>query len=789
VDPSPDSGGSRPPRLEVDPWVVRERAVDVGDEGRLAVSETIFSLANGYLGLRGTLDEGRPCQVRGTYLAGVFEHYPLSYPESSHGDPTEGQALISVPDGGVIRLLADGAALDVEGVEPIEHERALDLRAGTVDRRVVWTLPSGTRLEVSSRRLVSLRERSVCAIRHEVRAVGGPAHVVLRSDLAALIGRPSVTKGDPRVAAALGDPYDVVHEQASATGGAIVVRTHRSEITVASAVDHVVRGATAVGAEAEDGVVRTTVTADLDDGDAVVLVKVLGYAWARDGDPGDVLDLARAAVVSGTDRGWDGILADHREVLDDFWDRADVEVDGDPELQQALRYCLFQLLGSAALIGDAPLGAKGLTGLGYDGHTFWDIEGFVVPALNLLRPDAAARLLRWRAGTLDAARQRAEVIDLQGATFAWRTIDGHECSPYWPASTAAMHVNADICRAFWLHRNVTGADQADLGLSEILVETARLWMSMAHWDRHGGMHLYGMTGPDEYTGVVDDNVFTNLMARRNLAWAAEAVEAEPDLATAMDVSPEELGTWRAAIDAIHVCWDEDLGVHPMNQGFTTYREWRFEEEADAYPLQENHHYAKIYRRQVLKQADLVQALWWCRDDFTDEQVAADLDYYEQRTVRDSSLSAGVQAVVCARAGHPDLALRYLRECSMVDLRDVQGDTGDGLHLAAVAGAWLALVAGFGGLREDLDELHLAPVLPGTLHRTSFHVTWRGRLLRVETTADGTTITLRRGEGPLTVVVDGEPLEVHADRPATAPLRPPAPLRPEPTQPHGREPSV
>jgi alpha,alpha-trehalose phosphorylase len=230
-------------------------------------------------------------------------------------------------------------------------------------------------------------------------------------------------------------------------------------------------------------------------------------------------------------------------------------------------------------------------------------------------------------------------------------------------------------------------------------------------------------------------------------------------------------------------------VHPMNDNFTAYREWRFDDHRDAYPLQEHHHYAKIYRRQVLKQADLVQALWWCRDDFTDEEMARDLDYYEARTVRDSSLSAAVQAVVCAQAGHPDLALRYLREAAMVDLRDVQGDTDDGLHLAAVAGAWLALAAGLGGLREDHEHLELAPVLPAALERTAYRVTWRGQLLRIETTREGTTVSVLRGDRPVTVVVDGSPVQVTTAEPARLPLRAPTPLLGEPTQPVGRAPST
>jgi trehalose/maltose hydrolase-like predicted phosphorylase len=344
-------------------------------------------------------------------------------------------------------------------------------------------------------------------------------------------------------------------------------------------------------------------------------------------------------------------------------------------------------------------------------------------------------------------------------------------------------------RAFWLHRNATGASVPDHRLGEVLVETARLWMSMGHRDARGGWHLLGMTGPDEYTGVVDDNVFTNLMARRNLRWAADVVEREPELVTGLGVGTREVDAWRDAAASVHVPWDEDRRVHPMNESFTTYREWRFADHRDSYPLQEHHHYAKIYRRQVLKQADLVQALWWCQEDFTEEEVARDLDYYEARTVRDSSLSAAVQAVVCARAGHLELALRYLREAALVDLRDVQGDTDDGLHLAAVAGAWLALVAGLGGLREDRAELELAPRLPRALSRTAYHVTWRGCLLRVETTREGTTLTLLEGEGPVPVVVDGAAVEVAAGRPVHRPLVRPSPLLPEPRQPVGREPST
>jgi trehalose/maltose hydrolase-like predicted phosphorylase len=772
------------PALDTDPWLVREAHVDVG---ALGVSESVFSLSNGYLGVRGTLDEVEPFAMRGTHLAGVHERHPLSYPEGGYGHPEEGQAMLTVAEGTPMRLLVDGIPLDVREVGPEVHERTLDLRAGTLDRRVCWTTPSGTAMELRTRRIVSLVERAVVAVRFEVRALDGPAHVVVRSELAAGEVTPTgVDNDDPRVGKALDHASEPEFQVQGDSGGTLASRTKESRIGLAVAVEHEVDGGR-VGTHADPDHLVTTVGADLSAGEGLTIVKVVGYAWSYDAAADSLVAQASAAVHSALDLGWDGLVAGQRGVLDEVWATADVEVDGDPELQQALRFAVFQLTCAAACISGAPVGAKGLTGPGYSGHTFWDVEGFVLPALALLRPDSAARLLRWRSSTLEHARERARTLGLAGAAFAWRTISGGETSAYWPASTAAMHVNADIARAFWLYCDVTGAELDSVGGLEVLVGTARLWMSLGHEDASGDWHLFGMTGPDEYTGVVDDNVFTNLMARRNLRRAADACAHLPARASELGVDHSESASWRAAADAVHVPWDEALRVHPANDNFTAYPEWPFEDERDSYPVQEHHHYFAFYRRQVLKQADLVQALWWCRDDFTDEEVARDLDYYEARTVRDSSLSAAVQSVVCAQAQHADLALRYLRECALVDLRDVQGDTGKGLHLAAVAGSWLAVVAGLGGLREDHEELEIAPLLPSALSRTAYHVTWRGRLLRVETTREGTTITLLRGEGPVTVVVDGASMQVRADRPARAPLRAPTPLLDEPTQPAGREP--
>ncbi|WP_081608593.1 glycoside hydrolase family 65 protein [Crystallibacter crystallopoietes] len=768
--------------LTTHPWQVRESSLDADS---LGLGESVFALANGYVGLRGTLDEGQPSAARGVFLAGVYEYHPLSYPEGGYGHPEHGQAMIGVADGTGIRLQVDGVPLDVREAPAGRHERVLDLRAGTLRREFEWTTPRGGRMRLVSTRMVSLAHRATTAIRYEVQALDQPVQIAIRSELTVNCTPPPVDNSDPRVEEALHSPFESCLRGSHQTGGHLVHRTRRSGTCVAAAVEHEILRPEDAQVHTTDGEdqVATSLVAELPPGGTAGFVKYICHAWSREDPPAGLRDQAAAALEAARQLGWEGLAAEQQRVLDNFWQAADVEVDGDPDLQQALRFDLFQLLQASACVNAAPVGAKGLTGYGYSGHTFWDIDSFLVPAMTLLRPEDAARMLRWRSSGLDRARERAQVLGLEGASFPWRTIDGGEASAYWPASTAAAHLNADIARAFGFWADATGRNLEEVGGLDVLVETARVWARMLHRDHKGRCHLYGMTGPDEYTGVVDDNVFTNLMAKRNLDLAADACEANPAAAQRLRVSREEKRHWREAADAMYVPYDHVLGVHPANEGFTTYREWDFEGQQGAYPVQDHAHYAKIYRRQVVKQADLELALWWCSDAFTPEEAARNLDYYERRTVRDSSLSAAAQAVACAHAGHLDLALAYLREAALVDLRDLQQDSQEGLHLASLAGAWLALACGLGGLQTEGGKLQLAPRLPARLERIAFRLQWRGHRLGVETTPAGTTMRLldtgtsgtAADEAELTLSVDGTDYVVAPGRPAKAPLHAAEPL--------------
>jgi alpha,alpha-trehalose phosphorylase len=769
----------------VEPWCLRETELDLDV---LAQCESLFALANGHIGLRGNLDEGEPFGLPGTYLNSFYEMRPLPYAEAGYGFPEDGQTIVNVTNGKIIRLLVNDEPFDVRYGQLQAHERALDLRAGVLRRSVEWRTPAGDSVRIRSTRLVSFVQRSAAAILYEVEPVDRPLRVVVQSELVANETVPPHSP-DPRAAAALESPLE--SEDFGERGARVILvhRTKSSNLRMAAGMDHEVEGPDRTDAIVESfaDLGRLTVAADLRLGDRVAVAKFLAYGWSSQRSLPAIRDQVAAALAEARHTGWDGLIADQRSYLDEFWDRADVELEGDTELQQAVRFGLFHTLQAGARAEQRAIGAKGLTGRGYDGHTFWDSETFVLPVLTYTAPDAAADALRWRHSTLDLAHERARQLGLAGATFPWRTIRGQECSGYWPAGTAAFHINADIAAAVARYQAAADDDEfeRDVGV-ELLVETARLWRSLGHHDPEGSFRIDGVTGPDEYSAIADNNVYTNLLAQQNLYEAAEAVARHPATAGELGVDAEEAAEWRDAARTIVVPWDEALQVHPQSTGFTEHEPWDFANtREDQYPLLLHFPYFDLYRKQVVKQADLVLALHLRGDAFTPEQKANDFDYYEPRTVRDSSLSACTQAVIAAEVGHLELAYDYFGEAALIDLQDLAHNTRDGLHIASLAGTWIAAVAGFGGMRDHGGALTFAPRLPARLERLVFRLMFRRRRLTVEATKSMATYRLLDGE-PLEVAHHGEPITIAVGAPVTRPI-PPAPVRPAPSQPPGREP--
>jgi alpha,alpha-trehalose phosphorylase len=770
----------------VEPWCLRETRLDLD---MMAQTESVFALSNGHLGWRANLDEGEPHALPGTYLNGFYEMRPLPYAEASYGLPESGQTVINVTNGKLIRLFVDDEPFDVRYGELRSHERSLDFRAGALSRQAEWVSPAAGAVRVSSTRLVSFTQRAIAAIRYEVEPLESPMRIALQSELLANEQLPSLG-GDPRLGALLEHPLEQEDQDAQGTAVILVHRTRQSKLRVGAAMDHLIDGPNVhVESRAfpDGGVV--TATAVVKPGQRLRLTKLVAYGWSGTRSLPAVRDQVWAALSGAKQTGWDGLLAEQREYLDDFWHRADVEIDGDAEVQQAVRFGLFHVLQAGARGENRPIPAKGLTGPGYDGHTFWDSETFVLPVLTLTAPDAAASALQWRHSTLPTATERAAQLGFKGAAFPWRTITGPECSGYWPAGTAAFHINADIADAVVRYVDATGDEAFARGVGmDLLTQTARLWRSVGHHDAQGRFHIDGVTGPDEYSALADDNVYTNLMARHNLLAAAETAKRYPDRARELGIDLEESASWRDAAEHMHIPYDVALGVHQQAEGFTRHQMWDFAHTSpENYPLLLHYPYLELYRKQVIKQADLVLAMQLRPDSFTAEQKARNFDYYEQLTVRDSSLSACTQAVMAAEVGHLGLAFDYLGEAALMDLHDLEHNTRDGVHIASLAGAWVAVVGGFAGLRHGEGTFSFAPRLPEGLTRLAFSLLIRGQRLRVEVNHASARYLLEDG-GPLEIAHHGEPVKLLAGKPQDRPISA-IPPRPRPAQPPGREPAA
>ncbi len=768
-----------------EPWSFVERGIALD---RLAQTESLFTLSNGHIGLRGNLDEGEPVGISGTYLNGFYESYPLEYGERGYGFAEDGQAVVNVTDGKIIRLQVEDEPLDVHRGQLEHHERRLDFRSGLLERELIWRTASGHAVKVTSKRLVSLSLRSVAAICYEIESIDDEVRIAIQSNLQA--NRSAVAEGnDPRKARALGD---VLRSKLSVDQGMRVVLghvTHSSELAMASGMEHLIECDSEVArlTQSEPDLGRVTLSVELKPGEKLRLVKLLSYHWSSQQSVEWLRDQVDASLESAVAEGFDGLAKEQCKVLDRYWKRADIELDGDPELQQALRFAMFHVFQAAARNEGRAIPAKGLTGTGYDGHAFWDTESFVLPILTFTAPETVRHALTWRHSILDAARERAAQLDLDGAAMPWRTIHGEECSGYWPAGTAAFHVNASVAAAVRRYIQVTGDDEFEREYGcELLVETARLWRSLGHHDEFGAFRIEGVTGPDEYSALVDNNVYTNLMAQQNLQVAAQCIERHPDIAERMGVHEEERLSWIAAAEAMHIPFDERRGIHPQDDGFLNHQPWDFEDTpADRYPLLLHYPYFQLYRQQVVKQADLVFAMHARGDAFTPEQKLANFDYYESLCVRDSSLSAATQAVIAAEVGHLDLARDYLYEAARMDIEDLNGNTGDGLHMASLAGAVIATIAGFGGMRDHGGKLLFRPRLPEGIDRLCFGIEVRGTLLRIEVLPAEATYRVERGAG-IRLTHWEERVELAESQAATLAI-PPAPDLPRPSQPHGREP--
>lgn len=761
------AGGIDRQRFPVHEWSLIETAPPTGLDG---VAETLFSVGNGYLGMRGNLEEGGPAHEHGTFVNGFHETWPIRYPEAGYGFADVGQTIINVPDAQSFRLYVGSERLTA-GVQLTDYRRSLDFRAGTVRRSFIWHTRSGGRVRVETSRLVSFERRNLALFSYAVTALDAPLQVRLesllvnRQDGSGEFAASNAERSfDPRKADELTGRVLQPLSQLERNGTVgMAFATTSSGMRIATAAWHEPAGQTTLS----EDVTVTSLERQLAAGETVRLEKTV--VWL-DGQ-GDVLADASKVLQQAVAAGSDVLQAEQRAWLDRFWERADIRLDGQPELQQAIRWNLFQLAQASARADGRGVSAKGVSGSGYSGHYFWDTEVYVLPFLAYTLPEAARSVLMYRHSILPAARRRAEVMSVKGALFPWRTISGEEASAYYPAGTAQYHINADIAWAVLRYAAVTGDLEFLAGPgSELLIETARMWFSLGHFSDDGSaFHIHSVTGPDEYSAVVNDNTYTNAMARLNLEAAARQAELQPGL---LGTSPEEISGWRRAAELMHLPFDEERNIYAQDDSFLTRRRWDLSATPrEKRPLLLHFHPLVIYRHQVLKQADLVLAQFLLSDRFSSEQKRRDFEYYDPLTSGDSTLSAAVQSIMAAETGYQRRALRHFRHMLFTDLADLHGNTADGVHVAAMGGTWLALVSGMAGLRDDGD-LRFDPRLPAGWTSLSFRLLRRGSDLSVRLSSDSLQFRVHSGP-PVSLSVRGQAFTVTGE--LTVPLDGQGPL--------------
>lgn len=809
----------RAPIYPIEEWTVTEKAFDRETNYR---NETTFSLSNGYIGTRGTFEEAYDFDVdtglEGNFVNGFYESEKIRYGEANFGSPLYSQSLLNLPNLKETRLYIDGEEFHMERGEVTEYARVLHMKEGFLERRLVWTSPGKKAVRIRIQRLVSFAMEHIMAVRYEVTPLNFAGKVQFVSKLQADVEN-HTRKTNPIVDyGPFGRKLET--DKLEREGSLLYYEgtTQTSRLTVGCGSSHRLHGRESSGvpedckAGERDAVcgMRTkrveerkpvckgqageleavcVMETEADRGERIILDKMICYATSLDTDRKELEDFVCRELCRAKETGFEALKKQQAAYICRFWDTADIGIAGEGEsaLVQGLRFNLFHVFQSAGRNERTGMGAKGLSGEGYEGHYFWDTEMYMLPLFIYTEPETAEKLLDYRYHTLNQARERARVLGHdKGALFPWRTINGQEASTYYPLGTAQYHINADIAYALSLYLQVTGDKEylKEKG-AELLAETARIWADVGSFAecRNGRYCICCVTGPDEYNVLVDNNFYTNLMAREHLRDAAAALrwlmKEEPaayeKLKKRIDFAESELALWDEIVEKMYFPYEEKRGIYPMDDGFLMRKPWDEEKipvEKRAW-LYENYHPLFIMRHRMSKQADAVLGLYLHSHLFTREEIRRNYDFYREVTLHHSSLSTCIFGIVACGIGYVEEACGYFMQSARMDLDDYHNNFYAGIHAANMAGTWQAVVNGFGGMRCHGGVLHFEPVCPEAFEGYSFRVKYRGSVLRLSVTRKKAVFSLvvcPPERKRISFVVYGEKVELEEDAEACFFLR-------------------
>ncbi|HEY5846398.1 MAG TPA: glycosyl hydrolase family 65 protein [Microlunatus sp.] len=769
-------------------WQVTESGFDPEQANTF---ETLFTVGNGRLGTRGTLEEGHVGEVSGTFLSGVYDGYQVPVID-----------LVNAPDWLSLAVFVDGVRRDVQSCVVVEHERALDFRHGVLWRRTVFADTEGRRTRLETLRFASFADRRLCALRVEVTPLDHDAEVTVQSGL---VGRrrnlerlpvyPEGTSFAPEVRwekYALAKHLVEVSKAAPADAIYLEMRTIETGINLGY-------GATLQSSPQPDRRVVQRSYEQIEEqqhftvgsGQTVRLDKLVSIATSRD-HVDDLQGSCLETLNTHAAAGFDASLARSREVWEKMWADCDCAIDGDPEGTRAVRFGIYQLLIAAN--GDDPtvnIGAKSLTGEGYRGHVFWDTEILMLPFFIYTQPSTARSLLRYRYHTLPAARELARESGLRGARYPWESADtGREECPMWTVDGAnrfwtrdeEIHVSADVAYGILTYVEATGDQEFLLEFgAEILFETSRFWVDRAtHVPETDRYAINQVMGPDEFHSHVDNNAFTNRMAQWALTQSAQVyadlaenhADAHAAIAEKIGLEPSEVEHWREVAEKIVYHLDPDQGVLEQFDGYferldVPITDWD-KNNMPLYPT--GYHHFNCEDTQLLKQPDVVMLMRVLPDEFSEEVKRANFEYYEARTLHKSSLSPAIHAIMGIEVGDATRALQYFYRSALVDLADNQGNTEEGVHIASAGGTWQILVCGFGGFQVRHGQMTFNPWLPAEWQEIRFRLRWQGNAVQVTVGHTEATFCLEAPSGASEeIVVAGETVSLPANTPITVPL--------------------
>ena len=757
----------------------------------LAQLETMTAIGNGFLGMRGSFEESGPVGQEGTFVNGFYESWPIVYGEQAYGFAKTGQTIVNATDTKIIKLYVDDEPFWLPNAHLLKYDRRLDMKAGLLVREILWETPSGKQVLIKSQRLISFQHRHLAAISYEVTIQNASAPVVISSEMC--VHQPSKSLSeihDPRQAKMFIER--ALHPELHFSQDSRVLLCHstkNSGMILAAGIDHHLETNCPHkhDSHCSEDFGQVVYTLEAHPGSPIHLTKYMSYHFTATASKEEMFGRCSRTLDRAVTQGFYSLKSGQQEYMDDFWGRSDIQISGlspiktkrsNKEIQQAIRFNLFHILQASARAEITGVAAKGLTGQAYEGQYFWDTEIYVMPFLIYTNPRIAKSLLTFRYRMLDKARERARELGKRGAMFPWRTINGEEASAYYAAGTAQYHINADIMYALRKYVGATGdTDFLKEYGSEMLVETARLWTDLGFFSqrKNGKFCINGVTGPDEYNTVVDNNLFTNIMARENLRYAAQTMEwlknKEPEAFAVLQHKTElelaEVEIWETAAEKMYIPYDEKLGINPQDESFLNKEPWDFENTPrENYPLLLFFHPLTIYRHQVIKQADVILAMFLLGKDFSLEQKKANFEFYDPLTTGDSSLSSCIQSIIAAEIGDPDKTIQYALMALLMDLADVGGNVKDGCHIASMGGTWMVMTYGMAGMRDDDGVLSFRPRRPPDAKGTiRFPLTVRGQLLQVEIDSDNriARYSLLEGEG-LTIYHEDEEIRLMPDDP-------------------------